>query len=139
MGKQDSGGFGLVISGLVLFFIGLLIGYWISVAPTGKSMLPAHEAAIGGGTFLMAVGLASRRFVKRRMTLTSFGLVTSNYILVFGLFGLNLPMAPLKTVSNVAVILGCAEMTIATLAAIVVFLMNRAAGPGDMPVTQGRP
>ena len=130
MWKRDSGGFGLVMSGLLLFFIGLLMGYWISVAPGGKAMIAAHEAAIGGGTFLVAFGVAAAHFGKRHMTLISLGLVTSNYGLAGGLFCLNLPIAALKAVSNLAVILTCLGMTIATLAALIVFSMGRTAAPG---------
>ena len=133
-GRPDRAAFSLVMAGLVLLFIGLLLGYWISLAPSGKAMLPAHETAIGGGTFLIAVGLAWRSYVSRRVRLVPFGLITSNYILCSGLFSLNLPFCPplLKPLSNLAIIAGCLEMTVSMLAAIIVFAGNRPARPSQI-------
>lgn len=46
----------LVCMGLLLFFLGLLLGFALIAMAGGKGMLSAHQAALASGAFLMALG-----------------------------------------------------------------------------------
>ena len=46
----------LVLAGLTLFFVGLVLGFAVTIFPAIKPLLSAHEGALGSGTFLISVG-----------------------------------------------------------------------------------
>jgi len=46
----------LVLAGLTLFFVGLGLGFAVTIFPAIKPLLSAHEGALGSGTFLISVG-----------------------------------------------------------------------------------
>ena len=56
-------GFRLAFAGLLLFFFGLCLGFAVSVFPTIKPLLSAHEATLGSGTFLISIGASWSMFV----------------------------------------------------------------------------
>jgi (hydroxyamino)benzene mutase len=53
----------LCLAGVVLFFFGLLLGFFVTAFPNKDAVLAAHETALGSGTFLIAMGLLWNKLV----------------------------------------------------------------------------
>jgi hypothetical protein len=102
------GGFRLVLAGLILFFFGLGLGFAVSLLPTVKPLLSAHEAALGSGTFLISIGAVWSLYVKSDSRILIPAIWISHYALAVALlldgFGETRRMAvPLLAISCVAV------------------------------------
>ena len=61
-------GFRLAFAGLLLFFFGLGLGFAVSIFPTIKPLLSAHEGALGSGTFLICIGAIWSMFMTNRLS-----------------------------------------------------------------------
>ena len=73
--------FRLIFAGLVLFFFGLGLGFAVSVLPTIKPLLSAHEAALGSGTFLISIGAVWSLHMKSEPRMLILAIWLSHYAL----------------------------------------------------------
>jgi hypothetical protein len=104
-------GFRLAFAGLTLFLFGLGLGFSVTLFPTIKPLLSAHESALGSGTFLIGIGAIWSIYMKSESRILVLGIWLSHYALsaalVFsGLGGTTRKVAiPLIAISCVAVAL----------------------------------
>lgn len=81
MNSAQYAGFRLIFAGLVLFFFGLGLGFAVSVLPTIKPLLSAHEAALGSGTFLISIGAVWSLYMKSEPWMLILAIWLSHYAL----------------------------------------------------------
>jgi len=102
-------GFRLIFAGLALFLFGLGLGFAVSVLPTVKPLLSAHEAALGSGTFLIAIGAVWSLYLKADRRALVLAIWLSHYALSGALLldgfgsGMQRLAVPLLAISCVAV------------------------------------
>lgn len=120
----------LVCLGLLLFLLGLLLGFVLIPMAGAKAILSAHQAALGSGAFLMALGLVWRTYMRSARSWLAAGLWISHYLLVAGL-ALGAPAFAQKALSDVLVLVSCLVMVIATLVALVALLADIRSNQGD--------
>jgi hypothetical protein len=101
-------GFRLTFAGLALFFFGLMLGFAVSVFPSVKPLLSAHEAALGSGTFLISIGAVWSLYMKSDSRMLIPAIWTSHYalagaLLLDGFGGAQRLAVPLLALSCVAV------------------------------------
>lgn len=91
MSSAQYAGFRLTFAGLALFFFGLTLGFAVTLFPTIKPLLSAHEAALGSGTFLVSIGAIWSIYFKSDSRMLVSGIFLSHYALsvalVFDGFG----------------------------------------------------
>ena len=128
MDKVHRTAFGLVVAGLLLFLIGLVLGFGVVAMPGSRPLSSAHQAALGSGTFLMVLGPVWRSYMTTAAGWLATGLWLSHYLLAAGLA---MGAAKLTGVAGHAVtgaVTGaCAVMTVLT---VVVLVRLR---PGGVP------
>lgn len=118
----------LVCMGMLLFLVGLLLGFVLVPMAGAKAILSAHQAALGSGAFLMALGLAWGAYMRSARSWLATGLWVSHYLLVAGL-ALGAPAFAQKPLGDLVVLVACLVMVIATLVALVALYGDIRSGP----------
>ena len=119
MNSARSAGFRLAFSGLLLFLLGLALGFAVNAVPTNKPLLSAHEAALGSGTFLISLGAFWSLYMKSAGRLLVPATWLSHYALTGALF-----VYAFRATQNVAtpmLAVSCVAVAIATLCLIARF------------------
>lgn len=75
--------FELVRMGLLLFIVGLLLGFVVVATPGMRTLVITHTSALASGTFLIAAGLAWRFYLDSCPAWLARGLWISHYLLTF--------------------------------------------------------
>ncbi|MGZ3304472.1 MAG: hypothetical protein ACXU8U_01320 [Asticcacaulis sp.] len=124
MVKTDRTAFSLIGAGLVLFFIGLLLGFPVAAFPGSKPLLSAHQAALGSGMFLMGLGLVWRAYMKTPSSWLATSVWLSHYLMAagIGLGGLELPGLNVKPAAGLMTLAACVVMVVMTFLVLIKFL-----------------
>lgn len=81
MSSAQYAGFRLAFAGLTLFSFGLGLGFAVTLFPTIKPLLSAHQAALGSGTFLIGIGAVWSIYMKSESRILVLGIWLSHYAL----------------------------------------------------------
>lgn len=113
MSGAQYAGFRLAFAGLALFCFGLGLGFTVTLFPTIKPLLSAHESALGSGTFLIAVGAIWSLYMKSECRRLVLGIWLSHYALSAALVfdGLD---GTARKVADLLIAISCVAVAITT-------------------------
>ena len=130
MSSTQLSGFRMAIAGLSLFFLGLVLGFAVTIFPAIKPLLAAHQAALGSGTFLIASGAIWSIYLTSQARVLVPAICLSHYPLAatIALDGLS---GAAHRIAGPLIGISCIAVTATTLLLIVQFRRVPSTTPGE--------
>lgn len=114
MSSAQYAGFRLAIAGLALFCFGLGLGFAVTLFPTIKPLLSAHESALGSGTFLIGIGAIWSIYMKSESRMLVLCIWLSHYALS-GALAFDGLGGQTRRVADLLIAISCVAVAITTL------------------------